>query len=136
MDHIDATLALPNLILPVAPATLQGALPRAPHMPSVAPIPSNSDGQAIQTPNLKERWLDAVTRARAATSPIERREWTEHAISLTELITDAATVCDCGVAYNAQTGQCDECIARREQLTEDHRRFGVMALDVDPIAGF
>lgn len=93
------------------------------------------DAALLQTPNLIERWRDAIAKARAATSRIEQREWTEHAISLTEMIVSPST-CSCGVAYSLTTGRCEACDERHEQLTEDRARFGRMALDVDPVVGF
>lgn len=123
------------LNLPVAPAcvTISGALSRAPHTSSLAPIPSSSDGQEptlLQSPNLRDRWQDAVNRARAAQSPIDRRIWTEHALSITEMIV-SPSVCDCGVALSALTGRCEACDERHEQLMADRRRFGAMAIQRD-----
>jgi hypothetical protein len=91
---------------------------------------------AFQSPNLRTRLDLAIRQARAATSRVDRREWTEEAQSLVERLVDAAAVCECGVAYNAITGHCDDCVAKQEQLAADHRRFGVMSLDIDESCGF
>lgn len=75
---------------------------------------------ALQTPNLRERLDHAIMKARAATSPILKREWTEEAFSLIERLADAGAVCGCGVAYNAMTGRCEAC-DERKRLKEDRR---------------
>lgn len=138
-DTIDATLAMLRHSLPVAPASVTIGALSAPHMPSVDPIPSSSDGQEptlLQTPNLRDRLDLAITKARATQSPIDRREWTEEAQSLCERLVDTEAVCPCGVAYSLTTGRCEACDERHEQLTADRARFGVMALDIDENIGF
>lgn len=111
-----------------------------PPVPSATSNPLEGSRQApsweFQSPNLRTRLDHAISKARSATSRIDRREWEEEAQSLLERLVDADAVCSCGVAYNVQTGQCDECVARQEQLTADRARFGVMALDIDPALGF
>jgi hypothetical protein len=136
-DYIDATLALPK----IAPLAALIAAEDSPAPCALSGLGSHDDcgerdAAMIQTPNLRTRLDLAIRQARAATSRVEKREWEEEAQSILERLVDASAVCDCGTTYNLSTGQCDECIARQEQLTADRARFGVMALDIDPIAGF
>lgn len=109
-----------SFALPAAP--LCAAVDMMPLVSSVASDfleGSRQDAALLQTPNLIERWRDAVRKARAAQSPIEQREWLEQALSLTKLLI-SPSICSCGVAYNALTKRCEAC-DERERLMEDRR---------------
>lgn len=118
-DYIDATLKMPKYDpLAALTAAVEDISPCALSGLDTQDC-GEQDAALLQSPNLRDRWQDAVNRARAAQSPIDRRIWTEHAISLTEMIV-SPSVCACGVALNSLTKRCEAC-DERERMKEDRR---------------
>ena len=88
--------------------------------------PSGAGRQA----NRLDALHDALDYARAATSPIARREWLERAEMLCEEYSDAGAICNCGYPFN-EYGHCGACLERAELMTAARASVGRTELQRD-----
>lgn len=130
-DTIDATLAMPRFNAPLAALTAAVedispcALSGLDTHDCGGRVAAMSEDFTFQSPNLRTRLDLAITKARTAQSPIDRREWTEEAQSLCERLVDIEAVCPCGVAYSLTTGRCEACDEQKRLIEERRTHIGV-----------